>query len=170
MTRSVLHAKVSFSRSPGQLLTAVNDLLYDDLSRAELQMSMFCARFDTENRELTYASAGHNPPFLFRFKGGVFMELDADGLLMGIKTNVCFEEKAIPVDAGDILILYTDGVTEAENAEGEQFGTGRLCGVITEHCERHPKEIMDEIFLELSSFTGQKSLLDDVAMIMFKII
>ena len=170
MTRSVLHAKVSSGRSPGKLLTAVNDLLYDDLSRAELQISMFYARFDTENRTLAYASAGHNPPFLFRPKEGVFMELDADGLLMGIKTDVWFEEKVTPVEAGDILVLYTDGVTEAENAGGELFGTGRLCGVITEHWERHPKEIMFEIYQELSSFIGPNSLSDDVAMIIFKIV
>ena len=168
MTRSVLHAKVSSSRSPGKLLTEVNDLFYDDLSRAELQMSMFCARFDNENHILAYANAGHNPPILFRAEEGVFMELDADGLLMGVKTDVCFEEKVTPLRAGDILTLYTDGVTEAENAVDEPFGTGRLCGVITEHCERHPKEIMAEIFLELSSFIGSKSLSDDVAMIMFK--
>lgn len=170
MARSVLHAKVSSSRSPGKLLTAVNDLLYDDLSRAELLISMFCVRFDAGNRTVAYANAGHNPPLLFRFKEGVFMELDADGLLMGVKTDVWFEEKVTPVEAGDILVLYTDGVTEAENAGGEPFGTGRLCGFITEHCEHHPKEIMAEIFKELSAFVGPKSLSDDVAMIMFKII
>lgn len=166
MTRSVLHAKVSSSRSPGKLLEVVNDLLHDDLSRAELLISMFYVRLDTENHTLAYANAGHNPPFLFRAREGVFIKLDADGLLMGVKTDVCFEENFTLVESGDILILYTDGVTEAENAEGELFGTGRLCGVIAEHSERHPKEIMAAIFQELTPFT----LSDDVAMIIFKIV
>jgi sigma-B regulation protein RsbU (phosphoserine phosphatase) len=170
MTRSVLHAKVSSSRSPGKLLTAVNDLLHDDLSRAELQITMFYARLDTENRTLAYANAGHNPPLLFRTKEGVSMELDADGLLMGIKTDVCFKEKITRVEAGDVLILYTDGVTEAENDEGELFGTGRLSGVIAEQCSRHPEEIMAAIFQKLTAFTGSKPFLDDVAMTIFKFV
>lgn len=94
------------------------------------------------------------------------MELDADGLLMGIKTDVCFEEKICRVEAGDILILCTDGITEAENATGELFGTSRLCRVIAEHYERHPKEIMAAVFQELTPFT----LTDDVAIIIFKIL
>lgn len=170
MTRSVIHAKVAFNRLPGMLLAAVNDLLYDDLSRSELQISMFYARLDTESSTLAYANAGHNPPFLFRCRQGVFMELDADGLLMGIKTDVCFEEKKTGVEAGDILILYTDGVTEAENSVGELFGIGRLRRVISEHCARHPEEIIAAIFQELTAFTGSKPLLDDVAMTIFKIV
>jgi sigma-B regulation protein RsbU (phosphoserine phosphatase) len=170
MTRSVLHAKVSASRSPGKLLAAVNDLLHDDLSRAELQLSMFYARLDTENRTLAYANAGHSHPLLFRSREGVSIELDADGLLMGVKTDVCFEEKITRMEAGDILVLYTDGVTEAENAEGEFFGTGRLCGVIAEQCGRHPEEIMAAIFQELTAFAGAKPLLDDVAMTIFKMV
>jgi sigma-B regulation protein RsbU (phosphoserine phosphatase) len=166
MTRSVLHAKVSLSRSPGNLLTAVNDLLYNDLSRTELLITMFYVRLDTEKRTLTYANAGHNHPFLFRARERMFSELDADGLLMGVKTDVCFEEKCTQVEAGDILILYTDGVTEAENTKGELFGSGRLCEVIAGHCAEHPQEIMAAIFQELAAFT----LADDVAMFIFKIV
>lgn len=164
MTRSVLRAKVSISRSPGNLLASINDLLHDDLSRAELQISMFYVRLDTRNQTLAYANAGHTPPLLFHSRKGTFIELDADGLLMGVKTDVCYEEKISRVEGGDILILYTDGITEAEDAEGKPFGTGRLCGVIAKHCERHPKEIMAEIFQELALFT----LSDDVAMIIYK--
>lgn len=166
MTRSVLHAKVSASRTPGNLLSVVNDLLYNDLSRAELLLSMFYVRLDPKNRTLAYSNAGHNHPLLYRSGEGAFMELDTDGLLMGFKTDVSFEEKVTGVDTGDILMLYTDGVTEAENADGELFGTERLCKVIAEHSERHPKDIMAEIFNKLSGFT----LSDDVAMIIFKII
>lgn len=166
MARSVLHAKVSSGRSPGKLLAAVNDLLYEDLSRAELQISMFYVRLDSANRMLSYANAGHTRPLLYRSRDGAFSELDADGLLMGVRTDVCFEEKVIRVDPGDILALYTDGVTEAQDANGGLFGTERLCRVIAEQGDGHPQEIMAEIFRELSSFT----MSDDVAMIIFKIV
>lgn len=170
MTRSVLHAMVAANRSPAKLLTAVNDLLNDDLSRAELQISMFYARLDTENSSLTYANAGHNPPLLYRRNENSFMELDADGMLMGVKTDVRFEEKNTRVDAGDILILYTDGVTEAENSVGESFGRERLSSVIALHYDHHPEEIISEIFRELTAFTNSKPLQDDVALTIFKIV
>lgn len=170
MTRSVLHAKVSSSRSPATLLATVNNLLYDDLSRAELLISMFYIRLDTENHTLAYANAGHNPPFLFRAWEGAFVKLDADGLLMGVKKDVCFEEKSILVEPGDILILYTDGITEAEDKEGNMFGTERLCRAIVNHCESHPKDIMSAIFHDLSVFVGPRLQSDDVAMIIFKIV
>lgn len=165
MTRSVLKAKVSSSRSPGKLLEAVNDLLHDDLSRAELQISMFYVRVDTANHTLAYANAGHVRPLLFRCKEGAFVELDADGLLMGIKTDVVFEEKEIPVEADEIVILCTDGVIEAENAAGEMFGTGQLRRVVADNCEQHPNEIMAAVFQELTAYT----MSDDVAIIIFKI-
>jgi sigma-B regulation protein RsbU (phosphoserine phosphatase) len=166
MTRSVLHAMVSASCLPGKLLAAVNDLIHQDLTRAELQISMSYVRLDTVKHTLAYANAGHNPPLLFRSREGAFMQLDADGLLMGVKTDVSYEEKITRVEAGDILILYTDGITEAEDVDGSFFGTSRLCTVIAEHCEGHPKEIMAAIFQELAPFT----ISDDMAMIIFKII
>jgi sigma-B regulation protein RsbU (phosphoserine phosphatase) len=166
MARSVLKAKVSPGRSPGRLLAEVNDLLHDDLSRAELQISMFYVRLDTGNRMLAYANAGHIHPLLFRGEEGVCLELDADGLLMGIRTDVCFEEKITPVAAGDILILCTDGITEAEDGAGETFGNDRLRRVIAAHRNCHPQEIMAAIFRELTPFT----LSDDVAMIILKLL
>ena len=166
MTRSVLHAKVGLSRPPGNLLTAMNNLLYNDLSRTELLITMFYVRLDTEKHTLTYANAGHSHPFLFRAREGIFSELDADGLLMGVKDDVSFEEQVTRVEAGDILVLYTDGVTEAENAQGELFGSGRLCEVIAGHSAEHPQEIIAAIFQELSAFT----LADDVAIFIFKIV
>jgi sigma-B regulation protein RsbU (phosphoserine phosphatase) len=168
-TRSVLHAKVGASHSPGKLLAAVNDLLHYDLWRAELQISMFYARLDTENRTLVYANAGHNRPFLYRARGGALEELDAEGLLMGIKTGVRFEEKITGMDTGDILLMYTDGVTEAENAHEEQFGAERLGRIIAAQYQRHPKEIIDAIMEGLATFSGAKSRADDVAMVTVKI-
>ena len=170
IARSVLRAKVCSSRWPGELLATVNDLLHLDLSNAQLQISMFYARLDWKNRLLTFANAGHNPPFLYRDKEGVFLDLDADGLIMGVQAGVWFEQKSVPIEEGDILILYTDGITEAESAVGEWFGAGRLREVISAHKEGHPDEIMTAIFQELARFTGSRPLSDDVAMIVFKVI
>lgn len=164
MARSILHAKVSASRSPGELLVVLNDLLHNDLSRAELQLSMFYIRVDSVNRTLSYASAGHTHPLLMIARDGTFAELDAEGLLMGVKAVVDFEEKTLGVETGDILTLYTDGVTESEDTAGNFFGTDRLCRAIASRSNCHPQEIVAGVFKELTAFT----LCDDVALIIVK--
>ena len=168
-TRSVLHAKVGAGRSPCKLLAAVNDLLHDDLNRAELQISMFYARLETETRTLLYANAGHTRPLLYRSRDGSLEELDSDGLLLGIKTDVSFEEKSRDVESGDILLLYTDGVTEAENAWDEAFGVERLGKIIAAQSQRHPQEIINAILAGLENFGGAKPRTDDVTMVAVKI-
>ncbi|WP_243373475.1 PAS domain S-box protein [Geotalea sp. SG265] len=165
VTRSVLHAKVNLSRSPRDLLAAVNELLYDDLSRTELLISMFYVRIDNQRSTLAYANAGHNHPFLYRHRQREFLELDADGLVMGVRKTVIFDEKETVLEPGDILALYTDGIIEAENAQGDPFGTDRLRRVIETHCDLHPKEIMGALLQELKLFRRT----DDVTMIVFKI-
>jgi sigma-B regulation protein RsbU (phosphoserine phosphatase) len=168
-TRSVLHAKVGAGRSPGKLLAAVNDLLHDDLSRAELQISMFYARVETETRTLLYANAGHNRPLLYRARDGSLEELDSDGLLLGIKTGVSFEEKSCDVESGDILLMYTDGITEAENTQEEAFGVERLGQIVAAQSQRHPQEIINAILTGLATFSGAIPRSDDVTMVAIKI-
>jgi len=169
-TRSVLHARVSFENSPGKLLASVNTLLYEDLSRAELLNSMFYARLDLNKQTLTYANAGHTRSQLFRSQDGSFEELDAEGLLMGVRRDVCFEEKEIRVSAGDILLLYTDGISESENAYGEFFGPGRLHDVILDHHDSDPDELLAAVFQAVSAFTGSKPHADDMTMVIIKVI
>lgn len=168
--RSVLHAKVHAAYSPGKLLAEVNNLLYDDLSRSELMLTMFYARLDISNLTLVYSNAGHTRPLLFRSKDGSFEELDADGLLMGVKTDVIFEENTTQLSTGDILLLYTDGVTEAENANGLFFGDERLREIIAESSNHSPEEIITDIFLNVVAFTGDKDLSDDITITIIKAI
>jgi PAS domain S-box-containing protein len=168
-TRSVLHARAGFENTPGKLLAVVNDLLHEDLSRAELLNSMFYARLDLNNHTLTYASAGHTRSQFFRSRDGSFEELDADGLLMGIRREVFFEEKEIEVAAGDTLLLYTDGISESENTRGEFFGTVRLHDVIAEHRDCSPDEMITAVFQKVSDFTGSKAHADDMTMVIIKV-
>ena len=168
-TRSVLRAKVNADRTPGQLLQVVNDLLYDDLCRAELQISMFYARLDTLRSTIVYANAGHNRPYLCHSNDGSMEELDADGMLMGIMSGILFEEKSIDVESGDILFMYTDGVIEAVNDRNELFGNERLGRILATSFQRHPQEIIDAILSGLAIFSGVRPRDDDVAMVTVKV-
>jgi PAS domain S-box-containing protein len=169
-TRSVLHAMARLNHSPARLLATVNNLLYDDLSRAELLNSMFYARLDLNSGTLIYANAGHTRSQLFRSGDGSFVELDADGLLMGVKREVFFEERGTRLSPGDILLLHTDGITESENGEGEFFGVERLRETIRRHGNRPAGEIIDAVFQELSVFTGAREHADDMTMVVIRVV
>lgn len=166
--RTVLHAKVRADRSPATLLTAVNELIYDDLCRAELQMSIFAVRLEVQSRMLSYANAGHVRPLLYCAASGEVKLLDAEGMLLGIAREVAFEELRCRVSEGDILLLHTDGIVESENSSGEFFGTERLCGVLTARRHDAPDVMLAAIFDELESFVGDCAPSDDLSLVVVK--
>jgi sigma-B regulation protein RsbU (phosphoserine phosphatase) len=167
--RTILHAKVRADRPPATLLTAVNELIYDDLCRAELQMSIFAIRLDIHERMLTYANAGHTRPLLYCAASGKVEELDTEGMLLGITREVEFEELRHGVTEGDILLLHTDGIVESENAAGEFFGTKRLETLLTACRHDGPEVILAAIFGELESFVADCPPSDDLSLVVVKI-
>ena len=137
-TRSVLRAQFHATNSTCDILAMLNEELYEDLSSAELFITMFYVKYDMESRLLTYASAGHNRPLIFRPGSSSCEELDAEGLILGVKRDVLFEENTMQLHEGDVLLMYTDGVTEAQNVSGELFGERRLCAILSSAHTEHP--------------------------------
>lgn len=170
MARSVLHATITPRTTPCEILASLNDLLHDDLDRAELIISMFYLKLDTASGSFTYANAGHNQPLLFRRAEGTFLELDAEGLVLGVQRDVLFEENANRVEPGDIIVLYTDGIPEAQNYSGEFFGRVRLWEVVAGRHEESPEDIVEAIFNALNIFIGAKPLEDDTTLVVIKIL
>ncbi|MGJ0506009.1 MAG: PAS domain S-box protein [Methylocystis sp.] len=154
---------------PAQVLHDLNDLLYDDLTRAELFITMFSCRFEPESRTLRFGSAGHNPALLLRAEAADCLELDADGMVLGAKRGVAFEDRRITLGAGDRLLLYTDGVTEAQDAEGAFFGLSRLCDSFIAHRREPPERIMTAILHDVRAFCGATPLSDDVAVVVLEV-
>jgi len=128
MARSVLRREISGGGSPSEVLAATNQAMYADLVTAGLFITMFCARFDPADGQLTYANAGHNPPVLKREDGS--SELDADGAAIGFLEHVDFEERTEQLEPGATILLYTDGVVEAMDPGEEQFGEERLAELV----------------------------------------
>jgi sigma-B regulation protein RsbU (phosphoserine phosphatase) len=131
---------------------------------------MFYVKYNVEKQLMTYANAGHNHPYLFRPRDGFCTELDADGLILGVRRDVVFEEKIIQLQKGDILLLYTDGITEASNPSGEFFGTERLCSIMGKMKNEPPEGIVDIILKHVNEFTGLQAAMDDISMIVMKVI
>lgn len=165
--RSVIRSQARAGGSPAEIAAALNSLLYDDLNRAELFVSLFYASYAPARRILTYASAGHNPPLVYR-RDGQFLELDAEGLILGVRQEVLFEERETRLDPGDLVLLYTDGITETANESGELFGVDRLRRLLREWAGAPPETVFDAILERLAEFSRQTSLADDVCMVLLK--
>ncbi len=171
--RSALRAearkKTDAPVGPGQVLRDLNGLLYEDLNRAELFITMFHLKFQPDTRILRYANAGHNWVLLLRSADSACVHLDANGLVIGVLPVVDFEEKSVELSAGDILLLYTDGITEAQNPQGDFFGLDRLCASLTAHRTLTPEALVKQLFAEVRGFCGLAPLSDDIAMVIMQV-
>jgi sigma-B regulation protein RsbU (phosphoserine phosphatase) len=167
-TRSVLRAEVYAAGSAGKILANLNRLLYEDLTRAELFITMFYAKYNASTRQLTYANAGHNPPMVYPGERAC-RELDADGLILGVKQDVMFEERNIQLNRGDMVLFYTDGIIEAQNEQGELFGVERLCGILAAGYNGTAEMIIETTLREVAAHCGAAPLEDDISMVVMKV-
>jgi steroid delta-isomerase-like uncharacterized protein len=136
--------------SPGEILSRVNEALHPSIP-PNMFVTCFYAILDPHSASLRYANAGHDVPYLHR--SGVAEELRARGMPLGLMPGMEYEEDEIVLDAGEAALLYSDGLVEAHDPEGEMFGFPRLRDLIAEHAE---KESLEEALLEeLYSFVGE---------------
>jgi len=162
--RSQAHRRIY----PNDMMDEVNHFFLHDLSQAELFITMFYVNYNYRDRLLKYSSAGHNRPLLWDNNYRVVVSLDAEGLIFGVKENVNFEMKKRHLSPGDVLLLYTDGVTEAENSKGEFFGESRLMTLLQENHMLSVDELVDTLFHQLRIFTGSSNFRDDVTVLILK--
>jgi sigma-B regulation protein RsbU (phosphoserine phosphatase) len=125
---------------------------------------MFLACYDGTRRELTYSNAGHLPPIILRGNGEV-CRLDISGTVVGLFDGATYEESTIAIQAGDILVAFTDGVTEPENQSGE-FGEERLIELIREHRHQALSRIGDLIANSVAEWIGGAEQPDDVTVVL----
>ncbi len=97
------------------------------------------------------------------------MDLDAEGMILGVKKGVAFEEKSIRLLEGDMMVLYTDGITETRDVSGELFGSERLCRVVQERRGAPPEVVIDGVLEELRAFSGTESFQDDISLVVMKV-
>jgi len=167
--RTFIQARARQLPSATAILDALNRFLYDDLSKAELFITMFYLQYDFANHKITYANAGHNQPLILRCNERNFEELDTEGLILGIKTDVTFEERHCALNPGDILVMYTDGIVEAENNNEEMFGIDQLKNAILDNADRSAQEIIDQTMSLARMYQGRRHFNDDVTMVVLKI-
>jgi serine phosphatase RsbU (regulator of sigma subunit) len=148
--RSMLRAVAQASDSPGDVLRRVNDPLATDIP-PNMFVTCFYAILDPESGSLTYANAGHDLPYLYR--NSAAEELRARGMPLGLMPGMGYEEKQTILKAGEAALLYSDGLVEAHDPEGEMFGFPRLRALVAEHGEQ--RSLGDFLLEELHSFVGE---------------
>ncbi|RMF46591.1 MAG: GAF domain-containing protein [Deltaproteobacteria bacterium] len=167
-TRTFIRARASKLDAPDQVLDALNRFFYDDLTQAELFITLVYIRFQPETGNLVYASAGHNPPLVYRHASGTIDRLDAEGLILGVRPEVTFDCCRDRLEPGDVLLMFTDGLTEAENRAGEFFGEERLVQMLIDNRHLQPQELIETLLQQLRLFTGSQNFRDDISLVVMK--
>lgn len=149
--------------APGELLMALNHDLVA-LNQPQAFVALLCARVDVPGATLTFANAGLTPPLLRRRDGG-FEEFSQSGTLLGVSPRAHYEDVSVELDAGDIIVLYSDGLTEARRGDDE-FGPEGVRRVLEAHSRQGAGEILRALLAEVQAFTDQP--LDDVTVVVLK--
>lgn len=165
--RMALRTEMANGRSPAEALEKVNQLVSLD-SRNRLFLSAFQASLDTKSGRLTYSNAGHDWPLRRHVHGGTLQALSSRGLVLGVFKNIHLEEQTVDLALGDSLILYTDGVTEARNANGEFFGEEGLERAVDGSACESAEMLHQAIVRSLEEFTGDHPLSDDLTLVVIR--
>jgi phosphoserine phosphatase RsbU/P len=166
-TRSIVRAKATTSMSPAESFTQANSLICADAARG-MFVTVFYAELDPEKRTLTYVNCGHNSPFWYRATQDSIQELPSTGPVIGIIESMQCKQQQIEMSSGDVILLYTDGITEAFNENEQEFGDERLKAVLTKHAQKSPPEILSEIKTALETFVGSAPQSDDRTIVLIK--
>ena len=159
--QAALKSLVSENISPSELCDKLNKLMCGNTPLRKF-ISCFYGDLDVPNRTLTFTNAGHNPPILMR-PNGECIRLEDGGRVIGAFTDSNYTQRQVKFNDGDKLLLFTDGVTEARNASGEEFGEERLLECVRAYRGRNAAELRTIIHNEVTQFCSD-SFDDDAAL------
>jgi sigma-B regulation protein RsbU (phosphoserine phosphatase) len=148
--------------STASVVATLNRQLYATTS-TEKYATFFFALYDDDRHTLTYTNAGHLSPLLMR--NGEFQTLEPTGTVVGLFPAADYGEQTVPLEAGDILVTYTDGVAEPENVYGEMFGEERLRELLLRYAHADSSEIIARVMEAVIHWTGEGELQDDMTML-----
>jgi len=154
--------------STKQLMKELNRMLIQDCIMYNRFITAFYGVLDPAKRKLIYTSAGHEPPILIN-GFGEYIHLDNTQLLIGAERNVVYQEIEVPIGPDDVLVFFSDGITEAANRHGEMFGRDRIRNVAREKRNQSAQEIMGSIFSELRTFLDTEPVTDELLLCVVKI-
>jgi serine phosphatase RsbU (regulator of sigma subunit)/pSer/pThr/pTyr-binding forkhead associated (FHA) protein len=164
MIQGAFAAQVTSTDSPAALIAHINRTLIRRAIQSRFVTVMYGVL--APDGRLTYCNAGHNPPILMT-RGGV-RRLDTGGLILGLFPHATYEEETVQLEDGDTLVVFSDGVTEAVDTAGDEFGEQRLLPCIAEHSSSAPGVLLDKILATVRAFSANAAQVDDVTALVLR--
>jgi sigma-B regulation protein RsbU (phosphoserine phosphatase) len=167
--RALLRGRAVDQPGPAALLTEVNALLCQDTHLTGRFITLFFLRLDRTTRELVWCRAGHDPGLLFDAVADTFESLKGAGIPLGVTPDWTYTESRRPwLTPGQVLVLYTDGIHEARNAEDIMYGRERIMDVVRKNAEAPASAVVNALVADLREFKGNLPLEDDVTLVVIK--
>lgn len=166
-TRSSLRASLDQAISPADGITKANHLICEDSERG-LFVTLFYGQLNPNTGEVLYVNAGHNPPLHYQARHDKLQRLMPTGIPIGIAEDFTYKQANIILEPGDLLVSYTDGITEATNEHNQEFGLERLEHAVLEYRHAPAEALLQAIEASTRAFAGPKGLSDDTTIMIVK--
>lgn len=153
--------------APNENLNELNKIIYSDITE-DMFITMMHSKYNKENKTLYYSNAGHNPLVVYRASTDSIELHTVKGVAIGFLEEYKYRQGEIQLNKGDIVIFYTDGITEAENSNKEMFGLERLKEVIYNNKNKSPKELRKVILESINRFRKDYEQIDDLTFVILK--
>ena len=161
ISRTLLKATALFGATPARCLANLNNLLVEN-NEKDLFVTVFYGILDLRSGELSYCNAGHNPPLLLHADGRTSVLPRTKGAALAMFLDMPQKDGAIQLGNGDLLFLFTDGVTEAQDVQGQLFGDPRLVQVLSTLAGQDPATVIEEINRAVADFAAEAPQFDDI--------
>lgn len=168
LSRIVVRVTATWFKKPSQVISFANPIIAEN-SKTGMFVTLFYGIIDKETMTLTYVNAGHNPPIVLRQKSGEIDELTLTGVAVGALEDAKYEQQEVALSSGDVVVLYTDGITEAVNDREEMFDVSRLVEIIRRTGHLSSQEIVNEIIGAVTTFSENQPQFDDITLMVVKV-
>lgn len=171
MTRTALLSRAKVSPSPGaaKILALTNSDLYDDFTDVSMFVTLFIGQYDEVNSRLTYANAGHSP-VIYCPVGGAVRLLQAEDLPLGVLETCDYSASTVTLHPGDVLVVASDGFSEAQDATGALFGSDHLLNLVEQNAALTADEICAALFVAIDDFSRGHPQDDDQTLLIIKVL
>ena len=166
--QTAFHTLVPEAESPLEVLERINRLYVHNINFTTF-VTIFFGKYDPATRTLSYANAGHNSAYLYRLAANQEIWLRPTGPAIGVREDFTIRTEAIGLEPGDILLLYTDGITEATNYQGVFWNEDSLANIISQNANSTAEQLIQKILQALKDHTDGSPLADDVTLMISKV-
>lgn len=160
--QATLRSHLSTGKSCKEIITASNNLLYNSTEPTKFA-TLFFGIINIASKEITYCNAGHNNPYHYK-NDATYSELSTGGIILGALPGSVYKEETISLNNGEMILIFSDGITEAMDKDDQQYGEEKLQKIIHSCFKQSPEKIISKIISDVKKFTGEAKQSDDMTL------